>query len=148
MHAMNDELIGRLLERPYWIVDVLPDRVPAEAGGQYPAVEGYYLRPPRREALRRKQAELLLRLNCYWDMAVSFDGGERWEREPDPEGFVERLTALPENACLRVLFPSQETLIDLDGGYTSLTVYDPKPALLFRLRKLAGGDGLFVWRGD
>ena len=34
-----DEMMGALLEGPYWIVDILPGQVPAEAAGQYFAVE-------------------------------------------------------------------------------------------------------------
>ncbi len=65
--------IDELLQTPYWIVDILPEQVPENADGQYFSVERYFLRPARRRALRRRYAELLLRLNCYEDMAVSFD---------------------------------------------------------------------------
>ena len=74
-----DDMMGELLEGPYWIVDILPEQVPADAAGQYFAVERYFLRPERIIPLRRKYAELLLRLNCYVDMAVSFDSCASWE---------------------------------------------------------------------
>ena len=68
-----DDLMGELLEGPYWIVDILPEQVSADAAGQYFAVERYFLQQSRIVPLRRKYAEILLRLNCYVDMAVSFD---------------------------------------------------------------------------
>ena len=30
----SDEMIGALLQDPYWIVDILPEQVPADAAGQ------------------------------------------------------------------------------------------------------------------
>ena len=73
-----DDLMGDLLEGPYWIVDILPEQVSEDAPGQYFKVERYYLQPERIRVLRRKFAEILLRLNCYFDMAVSFDSCESW----------------------------------------------------------------------
>ena len=43
-----DDMMGELLEGPYWIVDILPEQVPADAAGQYFAVERYFLQPERK----------------------------------------------------------------------------------------------------
>ena len=102
-----DTLMGALLEGPYWIVDILPEQVSAEAAGQYFAVERYFLRPERIVPLRRKYAEILLRLNCYCDMAVSFDSCASWETNPDPETFAAHVTALSGNEFLRAVFAEQ-----------------------------------------
>ena len=140
-----DDLMGALLEGPYWIVDILPEQVSADAAGQYFAVERYYLQQERIVPLRRKYAEILLRLNCYVDMAVSFDSCVSWETNPDPEAFVERVTGLSGNDFLRAVFPQQNAMIDYDHNDTYLTVYDPDAALLDKVRALAAGSGLFVW---
>ena len=140
-----DDLMGALLEGPYWIVDILPEQVSADAAGQYFAVERYFLRPERIVPLRRKYAELLLRLNCYCDMAVSFDACATWETNPDPETFAERVAGLSGNEFLRAVFAQQNAMIDYDRGDTYLTVYDPGAALLDKVRALAAGEGLFVW---
>ena len=140
-----DDLMGRLLEGPYWIVDILPEQVSADAAGQYFAVERYFLQQPRIVSLRRRFAELLLRLNCYFDMAVSFDSCMSWETNPDPEAFVERVAGLSGNDFLRAVFPQQNAMIDYDRSDTYLTVYDPDAALLDKVRALAAGTGLFVW---
>ena len=140
-----DEMMGELLEGPYWIVDILPEQVPADAGGQYFAVERYYLQPERIRALRRKYAEILLRLNCYYDMAVSFDSCASWETNPDPEAFAERVISLHGNDFLRAVFAEQRAMIDCEPEETYLTVYDPDAALLPRLRALAAAEGFFVW---
>ena len=140
-----DDLMGALLEGPYGIVDILPKQVSADAAGQYFAVERYFLQPERIVPLRRKYAEILLRLNCYVDMAVSFDSCVSWETNPDPKAFVERVAGLSGNDFLRAVFPQQNAMIDYDHNDTYLTVYDPDAALLDKVRVLAAGSGLFVW---
>ena len=140
-----DEMMGELLEGPYWIVDILPEQVSADAGGQYFAVERYYLKPERIRALRRRYAEILLRLNCYYDMAVSFDSCATWENNPDPEAFAERVAGLSGNDFLRAVFAEQNAMIDCEPEETWLTVYDPDEVLLPKLTALAAAEGFFVW---
>ncbi len=140
-----DELVGRLLAGPYRIVDILPEQVGAEAAGQYFAVERYFLQLPRIVPLRRRYAEILLRLNCYYDMTVSFDAGASWEMNPDPERFAERVAGLAGKVFLRAVFPRCGAMIDYDHNDTYLTVYDPEAALLDKVRALAAAEGLFLW---
>ena len=140
-----DDMMGALLEGPYWIVDILPEQVPADAAGQYFAVERYFLQRSRIVPLRRRYAELLLRLNCYVDMAVSFDSCASWETNPDPEAFAERVAGLSGNEFLRAVFAGQNAMIDYDHNDTYLTVYDPDSALLDKVRALAAAEGLFLW---
>ena len=140
-----DEMMGELLEGPYWIVDILPEQVSADAGGQYFAVERYYLKPERIRALRRRYAEILLRLNCYYDMAVSFDSCASWETNPDPETFAERVVGLTGNDFLRAVFAEQNAMIDCEPEETWLTVYDPDAALQPLLTALAAAEGFFIW---
>ena len=140
-----DEMMGELLEGPYRIVDILPEQVSANADGQYFAVERYYLQPERIRALRRRYAEILLRLNCYYDMAVSFDSCASWETNPDPEAFAERVAGLCGNDFLRAVFAEQNAMIDCEPEETWLTVYDPDAALQPLLTALAAAEGFFVW---
>lgn len=147
----NDVVISRLLEEPYWIIDLLPGQVPAGARGQYSAVEKYFRQTDRLTRLYRKYAELLLKLNCYCDMVVSLNSCETQEINPDPEDFVQSVSALaaPDGAeggrFLRALFPAEEVMVDLDPGDTYATIYDPNENLLGMIRMLAAADGLFVW---
>ena len=138
-------MIDDYFERPYWIVDILPFQVPADSPGQYFTVEEYYLRKPRWQALRRKYLEILLKLNCYYDMAVSFDSCMSWEINPDPEDFTERVTKLSGKDFFRAVFAQQNAMIDYDHNDTYLTVYDPNASLLNKLKALAAAEGLFVW---
>ena len=140
-----DDRMGELLEGPYWIVDILPEQVPADGRGQYFAVERYFLQPERIIPLRRKYAGILLRLNCYHDMAVSFDSCASWETNPDPEAFAAHVAGLSGNEFLRAVFAEQNVMVDYDHNDTCLTVYDPDSALLDQIRALAAAEGLFVW---
>lgn len=147
-----DAVISRMLEGPYWVIDLVPDQVPAGARGQYPAVERYFRQPDRLASLYRKYAELLLKLNCYNDMIISFDSCETMEINPDPEAFVQSVSALagPDGASggryLRAFFPAEEVMVDLDPGDTYVTIYAPNEKLLGKIRMLAAADGLFVWQ--
>lgn len=141
-----DDMMGTLLEGPYQVADILPEQVPAESGGQYFAVERYFLQPRRLRALRLRFAEILLRLNCYYAMAVSFDSCESWEEDPDPERFALRLADMSGNEFLRAVFPDRNAMIDIDNCDTFMTVYDPDNAISDKLRCLTQAEGLFLWR--
>ena len=139
-------LVETLLEKPYHIVDILPEQVSEEGAARYSAVEAYFLQSSRIGPLRRRYARILLKLNCYDPMAVSFDYGENWEEDPEPERFAARMEGLAGWDALQAVFPKRDTLITLDSCDTYMTVYGPESPLLDRLRKLAGSEGLFVWR--
>ena len=139
------ELMGDLLEGPYCVADVLPAQVPRDAPGQYFAVERYWLAPERLGSLRRKFAEVLLRLNCYYDMTVSFDNCESWECNPEPESFVGRLAALSGNVFLRAVFAGPKTMVDVEPSDTHMTAFGTDTEFLGLLEKLASAEGLFVW---
>lgn len=43
--------IDELIEKPYWIVDILPEQVSKKSGGQYFAIEQFYLSEPQNSEL-------------------------------------------------------------------------------------------------
>lgn len=143
-----DDLMGELLEGPFWIVDILPEQVPADAPGQYFSVERYFLQPERLKVLRCKFAEILLQLNCYYDMAVSFDSCESWDKNPDPETFAEKVLRFSGNEFFRAVFANQRAMIDVEPDDTYMTVYDPDHVFSDKLRKLAAAEGLFMWNPE
>ena len=141
--------IDDYLDKPYWIIDILPKRVPQEAGGQYFAVERYYL--DRIALLREKYAQMLIKLNCYHDIAVSHDG-ENWKRNPDPEDMEQWigacLSTVPTHPSLFVMVKQENTLMMANRESTHITVYNPTDGLIDLLRQLANSEGLFVWKGN
>ena len=127
--------IEAMLEKPFWVIDLLPWQVPADSKGQFFAVERYFLQSTRREALLQKHLRLLLKLNCYLPL--------RWEDgpcNPAPEMLEKRLG---EGRALLFL---GKTLIVREPDDIYMTVYGPDAQTLELLRALAGTEGLFVWQ--
>ena len=60
--------IEMIMERPYWIIYILPKRVPENSDGQYFKVEQYYLAEPHITVLREKFLEIILKLSCYYTL--------------------------------------------------------------------------------
>ena len=129
--------IDEILNQPYWLIDFLPYRVPADSEGQFFAVEDYYLKSPQIEALHRQFLDVLLKLNCYYSFRVLVN--DECLENPRPEYIKEQLV----DPGLDVLIG--DTLIQYSGDNTHMTVYNPSDELLALIRILAAADGLFVW---
>ena len=142
----NGEILDRieeLLERPCWVIDLLPYRVPEESAGQYFAVEEYFLKDPQNGRLRQCFAQILLKLNCYYDFLVYLNDGETVEN-PSPERLEE--TILHNRGIVDIVL--KEAMIVVRHDDTYMSVYDPDERLLNILKPLAAANGLFLWKAD
>jgi hypothetical protein len=137
-------VVDRLLEQPYWVIDMLPKQVPQGGRGQYFAVEQYYLEEPQHTSLCRRFADVLLKLNCYHDLLVTHD--DEWVKNPDPAVLAEWLTDSLQHGHLCALIDDDVALITASGGDTYMTLYGPSPALLELVGQLASAAGLFLWQ--
>lgn len=140
--ALND-LMGKLINGPYSIADILPYCVPKDAKGQYFAVERFFRSEEELRILHRKQANVLLKLNCYHDLLVSADGCETWEKNPAPESLRKCLENLSGNQFFRAVCFDEKTMIDIDSGDTYMTVYSETPETEELVRKLSLSEGFF-----
>lgn len=122
-----------LLNKPYWIVDILPERVPENNPGRYFTIEEYWRRNHLPE-IRQKHLSLILKLNCY--MELSMDG----EVNPPPERIRDRMTEQDVSILIG------DALILSERGDTYMTVYNPDDRLLGLIRRLSAAEGLFVWQ--
>ena len=138
--------IEELLEQPYYVMDILPMQVPADSGGQYFKVEEYYLKDVER--LSRQYADVLLKLNCYYDLAFSHDA-ELWQQNPEPDSIVQMvkdcMSDQPTKACLYVTMAEDSMLLTFQRDTTHMTLYNLTDELLKLLCLLASAVGLFVW---
>lgn len=138
--------IEELLKRPYYVMDILPMQVPADGGGQYFKVEQYYLNDV--EHLSCQYTDVLLKLNCYYDLAFSHDA-ELWQQNPEPDKIVQMvkdcISEEPTEACLYVTLAEESMLLTLQRDTTHMTLYNPTDELLKLLCQLASAVGLFVW---
>ena len=132
--------IDEILNQPYWLIDFLPYRVPADNAGQFFAVEDYYLESPQIEILHRHFLDLLLKLNCYYSFRVL--ANDKRLDNPRPENLKELL----EDCGLDVLVG--DTLIQYSSDDTHMTVYNPSEQLLTLIKTLAQAEGLFVWKPE
>ena len=141
----RDDRLESLLERQYWVVDMLPKQVPADGEGQYFKIEQYYLESPRKEIICEKYTNILIKLNCYYDFEILFD--ERWQNNPTPYFLAECVSrCFSSNRPLFVLLDSADALLGLDGDDTTLTIYNPTDSLLELVGVLASSEGLFLWK--
>lgn len=139
----TDEVVGSLMEKPYYLIDLLPERVQAEGKGRFFDVERCIISSQYAQALRRRFSGVVLKLYCYKDISV-FCGGEKyWKNDPSPEE-IEEIIAGKEH-CL-FLLPEEETLISLNNDDIFMTVYNLSASNRDLLEKLAGSEGLFLRR--
>lgn len=136
------KLVEELLEKPYQVVDFLPEQVPEGSAGQFFAVEKYYMNPERMKGFHEKFTDILIRLNCYFGFSVCEAQEDVFTDNPDPEWLEGKIL---ENADLCVLLPEEETLITLYRDDLYMSVYNASGKVLEIIRKLAEANGMFVW---
>lgn len=140
--------IEEYLEKPYWVIDILPKQVPANSRGQYFRIEEYYREHPQIDAIYRKFTNILLKLNCYEDIDVSQDG-ETWATNSVPEcldGMVS--DSLSAKKMLYVILTAEDTMITISGDDTYMTIYNPSEEVKELLRFLATSERLFIWKPE
>lgn len=137
----------RLFEAPCWVIDFLPRRVPADSPGQYFSVEEYLRTSSFQPELYRRFARLILRLNCYYDLAVNCLPGDDWAWNPTPSELDALISSCAVQAactCVRILLPAEDAMITLDAEDLYLALYHPQAELLETVRALASSEGLFL----
>ena len=127
--------IDELLQRPYWIIDILPKRVPENSPGQFFEVEKYYLEKERLREIKYKHINVVLKLNCYRNVSID----EEAEKNPSPALIAEEMT----RRSLYIMVDGAMILSEPDD--THMTVFNPDRELLELIRMIASGEGLFVW---
>ena len=130
-------------DKPYCIIDILPEQVPSDSPGRYFEVERYFR--SRLDKIIRKFADFLLKLNCYCELEVSRDC-ETFSGDIAPEDlecFLLETNASPYPLYIRV--NHTDALFAYAGDEHYLTLYEPDRELLRLVHQLAQSEGLFVW---
>ena len=128
--------IEELLQCPYWIIDILPSQVPEDSPGQYFAVEKYFLQGDRKEEIKQKHIDLILKLNCYRDISIDDEAVVN----PPPDHIADVMKKR------HLYIRTGEGMILSEPDDTHLTVFNPDPELLEFIRQIASAEGLFVWK--
>jgi hypothetical protein len=121
----------KLLNTEYWIIDILPKRVPKDSPGQYFAVENHFL-CEEIDSIKQKHINLILKLNCY--MEISIEG----EADPDPSKTAE----IMKDRYVYIMMRDSMILSEPDD--THMTLFNPDDELLELVKLIASGEGLFV----
>lgn len=131
--------VDELLQSPYWIIDIFPKRVPQDRPGQYFAVENYLLKE-QLAAIKQKHIHVILKLNCYYDLAFAADDEEE-KKNPAPAQIAETMNKRYVNIMV------DGAMIISEPDDTHMTLFNPDEDLLELVREIAGSEGLFVWKG-
>ena len=136
--------IDDYFEMPYRLIDTLPERVPADAHGQYFRIEQFYLQPEEKRRIFRRFADLLLKLNCYYGIQLMEAYSGSVIATPAPALLHEKVMGSAESvSAFLILIPEEDAVIALDSDCLHLTVYNPSAALSALLEKLSAAEGLF-----
>ncbi len=135
--------IEYFLSKPYWIIDILPKQVPADACGQYFAIEKHFMSPPHVDAIYRQFANVLLKLNCYDDIIVLERNDESWIENPAPNAL--ELMVL-ERKPLFVVLKHLQSMLSITGDDHYMTLYGPNDKVFDLIKSIASSEGLYVWK--
>ena len=133
--------VVKLLEKPYQVIDILPERVPAEAPGRYFAVERYYLEPVRFTDIRRRFADIVIKLYCYYDLIVLLGDADEPLVDPEPEQLENWIESAKQHMCILI---GNDSLLMISTDDLYMTVFNADESLTARLELLAKANGLFV----
>lgn len=134
MSQSAEDQIECLLEKSFWVVDFLPEQVPAERSKQYFAVENFCGKGRYINQLYQKFAYLVIKLSCYLDI----DGN------PSPKHIFDQVKDCTTKGYANFLFADEDVLVALNGGDLYMTVYNPNERFLQLLRSLVVSEGLFL----
>lgn len=123
-----------LLQKPCWVIDILPEQVPKESKGQFFEIERVFLESSRLTSIKQKHVNVLLKLNCYYQLSI--DG----EVNPSPERIVEDV--MERSVQIR----ADEAMILSEPDELHMTVYNPDEKLMKLITAISSGEGLFVWK--
>ena len=132
------------LEKPYWLIDILPKQVPANSRGQYFKIERYWLQQPQFGSICHQFASLLMKLNCYYKVSVADADGSA--SDSLQHECLEKMLASGD--AVYIVMDSENAMIGFNGDDHYMTLYNPSKELLELVSLLASSEGLFVWKPD
>ena len=133
--------VEALLEKPYQVIDILPERVPEETPGRYFAVERYYLEPARFTDIRKRFADIVIKLYCYYDLIVLLGDADEPLVDPEPEQLADWIESAKLHMCILI---GEDSLLMISTDDLYMTVFNADESLTARIELLAKANGLFV----
>ena len=133
-------------DKPCWVIDFLPERVPADGQGRFFEVEANYLLHKNYVNIRKKFSAVVLKLYCYYEVEVYENYEENGEINPDPA--MLEWTINSNGYDLSILFGNDEGLMTISIDDTHMTLYASSERLFSLTERIAQSEGLFMWQPD
>lgn len=145
---MQDMLrkIDELLEKPCYVIDFLPQRVPNDSSGHYFDVEYYLLNSEKHHEMKNRYVNVIIKLMCYYRTSILWNG---WNQHPKPEDIEAAVSGIMENhsGTLNILFPDEDVLLVFVWDSLNLTAYNLPEGMKEIAEKIALSEGFFCWKG-
>lgn len=142
------EKIDEMLTKPYWVIDILPEQVPAENDGQYFKIAQYMLINPQKNEIYQKFARVIIKLNCYHLITVG-NPDRGWKRNPHPQTLARQLAECAAGQCpIFVFVPKFDAMLYLSGDEHYITCYNLNDELQRMLGIFTQSEGLFLWQPE
>ncbi len=140
--ADRNQIIEELLNQPCYIVDFLPEQVPASSKGQFFSVENYLLNEFRQYRIADKFVNIILKLMCYYKISILWDN---WIEQPNPALVADIVNEIMENhsGTLNLLFPEEKALLIFEWDWIGMSIYNPNEDMQKIISALAASEGLF-----
>ena len=138
--------IDELLEKPCYVIDFLPQRVPKTSSGHFFDVEYYLLNSKKRHEMKSKYINIILKLMCYYRTSILWNG---WKHHPKPADIEASISEIMENhsGTLNILFPDEDVLLVFEWDCLNFTVYNLTENMKEIVEKVALSEGFFCWKG-
>ncbi len=137
-----DEKIEELLDKPYAVIDFLPEQVKEEKGDNYFKVEQFFLEKKNKEGLYRHFAYFIIKLSSYYDLVINHN--EKTISDYEMSDICDLFVNSGQKTCLNILLTEKECLISFIGNDLYLSVYNADDKLKELMKKLAMSEGLFL----
>lgn len=140
------EKVQELMNKPCWVLDMLPQRVEETADSHFFDVECYLLNREKRLEMKNRYVNILLKLMCYYRVFILWDG---WNKHPKPEDIEGAIGTIMENCSgtLHVLFLREDALLIFAWDCLHLSLYNGLGTMLGLAEKIALSEGFFCWPG-
>ena len=139
--------IDELLEKPCYVIDFLPQRVPNTSSGHFFDIEYYLLNSEKRHEMKSKYVNIILKLMCYYRTSILWNG---WNNHPKPADIEIAVSEIIENhsGTLYILFPDEDTLLVFEWDSLNFSIYNLTENMKEIVEKIALSEGFFCWKGS
>jgi hypothetical protein len=137
--------LEELLQTPCYSIDFLPQPIPPAALSQFRTIQYHLLNGEKRQEIKNRIVNILLKLLCFFPACVLWDG---WKEQPNPQLIEQAVDTVMENhsGSLYLLFWQEESLLVFEWDALSLSLYHPSQQLLNLAQTIARSEGFFLYQ--